>query len=410
MNCRHCDTDLCNLFIDLGAQPPSNAYLSDEMLNQCEIYLPLKLYVCDKCFLVQTQDFTVRETFFNSEYAYFSSTSTSWLLHAKEFSISMIDRFSLNEESFVVEIASNDGYLLQNFVENNVPCLGIEPTESTAKVARERGINTLEDFFGYDLSKKLISNYGKVDFLVGNNVYAHVPDINDFTKGIECILNDNGVVSLEFPHFYSLIKHNQFDTIYHEHYSYLSLNSVMQIFKKSGLRVFDVEKISTHGGSLRVLGCKDLAKYEASETILEILKSEERLGLMDMNTYNNFYEKVSGIKLRFLQFLVEAKTNNKLVVGYGAAAKGNTLLNYSGVKKDLISCVFDAAKSKQGKFLPGSQIPILNPIQIKEYDPDYVVIFPWNIKDEIVNDLSKVLSKKTKFVTVVPSLEIFPHI
>jgi hypothetical protein len=407
MICRHCKEKLKYPFLNLGYAPPSNAYLAKEDLDKPEITYPLKLFICDNCWLVQTQDYTSADELFSNDYAYFSSTSQSWLQHAADFSQTIINRLNLNKESFVIEIASNDGYLLKNFVEHKIPCLGIEPTDSTADFAEKNGVPTLRKFFGVQTAKN-ISKEGKLaDLVCGNNVYAHVPDINDFTSGLKIIMKPNAVVTLEFPHLLRLLENNQFDTVYHEHFSYLSLISVINIFTKFGLRIFNVEELSTHGGSLRIYGCHmdSLIINEPSVDIL--LKKEIAFGMKNLKLYKNFQTKADKIKDDFLLFLLSEKKKSSIVVGYGAAAKGNTLMNYAGIKPDLINSVFDAAPSKQNKFMPGNHLPILSPDKIKDIKPDFVIIFPWNIADEVISQIgSLVRSWGGRFVVAVPKLEI----
>ena len=402
MKCRHCHSELNNLLIDLGAQPPSNSYLRLEDLDNAEVYLPLKVYVCDECFLVQTADHTSRETFFNKDYAYFSSISSSWLEHAKKYVNEMVERFKLDENSFAIEVASNDGYLLQNFIEKKIPCLGIEPTESTAEKSISLGIQTLVEFYGTETAEIVRDKYGAADLITCNNVYAHVPDINDFTEALNISLKENGVVTIEFPHLYNLIKFCQFDTIYHEHYSYLSVSTAQKIFESKGLRIFRVDKLPTHGGSVRIYGCKFLAKHETCASVKEIIDEEERLGLRDIGSFNSFQSRSINLKLDFLEFLTKAKREGKKVCAYGAAAKGNTFINFAGVKSDLIQFVADAAPSKIGKFLPGSRIPIVSPTSVLKLQPDYVIVLPWNIVQEVKHQFSELRKYETKFVTFVP--------
>ena len=405
MKCRHCKNVLNHKLIDLGSQPPSNSYLTYKNLNCAEIYLPLKVYVCDQCYLVQTADFTQRETFFNSDYAYFSSTSKTWLAHAKSYVESIIKELDLNKDSFVIEVASNDGCLLKNFVEKKIPCIGVEPTKSTASQSKSLGISTIIDFYSVDLAKSLKTNYGGADLIVCNNVYAHVPDINNFTEALEVSLNDNGVVTIEFPHLLNLIELCQFDTIYHEHYSYLSVDTVSKIFATKGLRIFKVEEIPTHGGSVRLYACKINANYKMHKSVIEIVNREKAFGLFDLHTFHNFQSRADKIKLDLLSFLINLKLDKKVVCGYGAAAKGNTLLNYAGIKSDLLPFVADAAVAKIGKFMPGSRIPIKPPEEVIKLCPDYVIIFPWNIADEVKSQFSGLLDKGCKFVTFVPYLK-----
>lgn len=404
MKCRHCGTQLEHTFLDLGFAPPSNAYLSKDDLSRPEVYYPLKVLVCDQCWLVQTEDYTNADALFTAEYAYFSSTSSSWLAHAKRYADKMISDLGLNDASHVIEIASNDGYLLKNFVEAGVPCLGIEPTDSTAAAAEELGIPVLREFFGEALGQHLANEGKQADLIAGNNVYAHVPDINDFTKGLKAVLKPSGTITLEFPHVMRLIEHAQFDTVYHEHFSYLSLGTVNKIFAESGLRVCNVEQLSTHGGSLRVYGCHENDSRETQQTVHDLLKEEVSRGLQKLQTYINFQPRANKIKDDLLAFLIEQKRAGKSVVAYGAAAKGNTLLNYAGVKPDLLPFVYDAAHAKQGRFMPGSHIPILAPEHLSKSNPDYVLILPWNIAEEVKAQLSLSLRGSLYFVTAVPEL------
>ena len=406
MNCRHCKKTLKHTFLDLGFAPPSNSYLNKNDLKKQEIYFPLKVYVCKYCWLVQTEDYTNSEALFTSDYAYFSSTSTGWLNHAKNYADKIIKKLSLDKDSFVIEIASNDGYLLKNFLVKNIPCLGIEPTASTAKAAEKLGIPVLRRFFGENLSRQLAYKGKKANLIIGNNVYAHVPDINDFTKGLKVILKSKGTITIEFPHIMRMIEGAQFDTIYHEHFSYLSLHTVNRIFKKSGLRIYNVEELPTHGGSLRIYGCHNNDTRKTEKLVGRLLKEEKKQGLQKLTTYLNFKPRAEKIKNDLVEFLIKQKNKNKKVVAYGAAAKGNTLLNYAGIKKDLISCVYDAAKAKQGRFMPGSHIPILPPNQLYKSRANYILILPWNIASEVRKKIIIKKKNKTKFVITVPKLKI----
>lgn len=406
MNCRHCGTRLVHTFLDLGYAPPSNAYLTADGLARPETYYPLKVVVCDQCWLVQTEDYADAGDLFSDEYAYFSSTSSGWLAHAAQYSERMIERLHLNRDSHVIEVASNDGYLLRNFVAAGIPCLGIEPTASTAAAAEKLGIPVLRKFFGEALGNRLASEGRQADLIAGNNVYAHVPDINDFTRGLKAALKPEGTVTLEFPHLMRLVEKVQFDTIYHEHFSYLSLYTVARIFSSAGLRVFDVEELPTHGGSLRVFGCHDTDMRSDSDSVAEILRAEESTGLQTRAVYEQFQQRADEVKNNLLAFLVEQKQAGKSVAAYGAAAKGNTLLNYAGVKPDLLPCVYDAAPSKQGKYLPGSHIPIHPPGKLTEDRPDLVLILPWNIADEVMRQNAHVREWGGRFVTAVPELEV----
>jgi SAM-dependent methyltransferase len=386
--------------------PPSNAYLSSEKQFADEVSYPLKVWVCQHCWLVQTEDFTRAEELFTEDYAYFSSTSTSWLEHAKSYVQQVIQHRQLGANSFVVEIASNDGYLLRNFVAAGVPCLGVEPTLATAQAARDLGIEVVSDFFGVVLAEHLKQQYRAADLIIANNVLAHVPDINDFVAGVSHLLALEGVCSFEFPHLLNLLKYHQFDTIYHEHYSYLSLHSVLSVALRAGLRVWKVETLTTHGGSLRVWVCAKASTIVSEQSVKDMLHLEAEFGLNDARVYQHFQTQVDRIAQSLKLFLQQAKAQNKQVVAYGAAAKGNTLLNYCGIQVGDLPVVFDAAKSKQGKFLPGSHIPILPPEQLTNYKPDYLLILPWNIRHEIQQQLAGQLPEHCQFVTLIPELLI----
>jgi 2-polyprenyl-3-methyl-5-hydroxy-6-metoxy-1,4-benzoquinol methylase len=407
MKCRFCKTELKNVFIDLVNAPASNSFLTESQLQEPEIFYPLKVYTCHKCFLVQIDEYKKSDAIFNSDYVYFSSYSTSWLKHSEKYAKMMIDRFNYNENSLVVEVASNDGYLLQYFKHNNIPVLGIEPTSNTAEVAIKKGINSIVKFFGVELAKNLVSKKVKADLLIGNNVLAHVPDIVDFVQGIKIILKNDGVVTMEFPHLMQLVENNQFDTIYHEHFSYLSLLSVSQIFLAQGLEIFDVDEIKTHGGSLRIYAkhIEDKSK-SISQRVNLLVKKENDKKLNTLEYYANFQNKALKVKLDLLSFLIEQKKAGKKVAAYGAAAKGNTMLNFCGVKNDLIEFVVDANPHKQNHFLPASHIPVVNESYLKEQKPDFIIIFPWNLKDEIVDQLDYIKKWGGKFVIAVPKLEI----
>ncbi|MEM1368698.1 MAG: class I SAM-dependent methyltransferase [Cyanobacteria bacterium P01_H01_bin.15] len=407
MKCRHCHHPVEQSFIDLGTAPPSNAYLTAEQLRSPETYFPLRVSVCTHCWLVQTEDFAQAEDLFDSEYAYFSSFSQTWLDHAQRYVTAMTKRFELDSSSLVVEVAANDGYLLQYFQALNIPCLGIEPTASTAAAARAKGLEIVEAFFGVDQAQQLVEQGKQADLMAANNVLAHVPDINDFLAGFAILLKPQGVVTFEFPHLLQLVQNNQFDTIYHEHFSYLSLVALKHIFAANGLSVFDVESLPTHGGSLRVFAQRqDSSHYATTERVQNILQQEMRAGLLETSFYQHFQSAADRVKDDFLRFLLTAKEQGKTVVGYGAAAKGNTLLNYAGVRSDLIAFVCDRNPAKQGKFMPGSRIPILEESQISILCPDYVVIFPWNIKAEVMAQLAYVREWNGQFVTAVPHLEV----
>lgn len=406
MRCRHCATQLENTFLDLGFAPPSNAYLTADALTRPEKYYPLKIKVCSHCWLVQTEDYAQAEELFSADYAYFSSTSTGWLAHAEHYVQAMIAQLGLTQISHVIEVASNDGYLLKNFVAAGIPCLGIEPTASTATAAEQLGIPVLREFFSEVLGKKLASKGKQADLIAGNNVYAHVPDINDFTRGLKAALKPRGTITLEFPHLMQLLEHTQFDTVYHEHFSYLSLYTVSRIFEAAGLRVLNVEQLPTHGGSLRVYGCHgdDLRQTDPSVSMMHA--KEAQRGLQSMDIYNNFQVQANQVKDDLLAFLIEQKRAGKKVAAYGAAAKGNTLLNYAGIKSDLLPAVCDAALAKQGKYMPGSHIPIVAPYQLKNLELDYLLILPWNISTEIITQNMDLKRRGVKFVTAVPDLEI----
>ncbi len=407
MNCRFCQNPLTYEFVDLAGNPPSNSYLRAEQLNEPEVFYPLRVFVCEKCFLVQIDEYKKAAEIFDENYAYFSSVSKSWLEHSRKYVEMMCARFGFDENSQIIEIASNDGYLLQYFKERNVPVLGIEPTLSTAQMAREKGIESWTEFFGARLAQKLVAENRQADLLLGNNVLAHVPDLGDFVAGLKIVLKPSGIVTIEFPHVLQLVENTQFDTIYHEHFSYFSLHTVKQIFAAHGLTIFDVEEISTHGGSLRIFaqhGGNDI--QEISETVENLLAKEKRFGLTELKYYLDFQPKVDKIKHDLLTFLIEQKQNGKRIAAYGAAAKGNTLLNYCGVKKDLVAFVVDASPHKQGFFMPASHIPIVNESYVKNEKPDFVIILPWNIKDEIIEQLSYIRDWNGKFVIAVPALKI----
>ena len=406
MKCRHCLTALEHTFLDLGFAPASNAYLKLGDLTKPEKYYPLKIKVCEVCWLVQTEDYTEADELFSDAYAYFSSISSSWLAHAAKYAEKIIRQLHLNEDSFVIEVASNDGYLLKNFIAAGIPCLGIEPTASTAVVAEHLGIAVMREFFGEKVGNQLAVNGKKADLIIGNNVFAHVPDINDFTRGLKAALKPLGTITLEFPHLMRLIEHAQFDTVYHEHFSYLSLHTATSIFKSNGLKVWDVEELPTHGGSLRIFGCHIDDPRPCTTGLESLLAEETKYGLRNMDTYLSFQIRANKVKDDLLSFLIEQKRAGKKVAAYGAAAKGNTLLNYAGVKPDLLDFVYDAADSKQGKFMPGSHIPILSPSVLIKQRPDYLLILPWNIASEVKQQNALLAELGTKFVTAVPSLEI----
>lgn len=404
MNCRHCRSPLEHTFLDLGFSPPSNAYLAEHDLSAPELYYPLKLKVCEQCWLVQTEDYAQADELFGNDYAYFSSVSQSWLDHAVVYAEMITARLGLDAQSLVVEVAANDGYLLKNFVSAGIPCLGIEPTASTAAAAENLGIPILREFFGKALARRLVEEGMQADLIAGNNVYAHVPDINDFTAGLQMALKPGGTITLEFPHLMRLLEGTQFDTVYHEHFSYLSLHTVCRIFASANLRVWDVEEIPTHGGSLRIYGCHADDVRGGTQAVASLLEEEKSRGMCQLLAYEDFQSRVDWVKNNLVNFLIEQKKAGKIVVAYGAAAKGNTLLNYGGIKPDLLPYVCDAGPSKQGKFLPGTHIPIVPPAMLRELRPDVVLILPWNIADEIVVQQNCVREWGGKFMVAIPEL------
>lgn len=407
MKCRLCQSDVTRSFVDLGHQPPSNAYLTEEQLDQPEITYPLHAFVCEQCWLVQLPEHARADQLFTNEYAYFSSVSSTWVSHARRYVEEMVPRFGLNENSLVVEIASNDGYLLQFVKQAGIPCVGIEPTTSTAVAAREKGIETIEEFFGEAFARGFVESRPRADLLLGNNVLAHVPDLNDFVAGAAAILAPDGVVTFEFPHLMRLMEGLQFDTIYHEHYSYLSFTTVCRLFEQHGLRMFDVQELPTHGGSLRVFGTPASGTmHQPTGAVAELQQREQLKGMQHTDWYDGFQPRVNQVKNDLLRFLLEQHREGRLVVGYGAAAKGNTLLNYAGVRSDMIPFVCDAAPSKQGKYLPGSHITILNPDNIRDTKPAIVLILPWNIAPEVVGDLQFIGDWGGQFAIAVPQLSI----
>ncbi|MGH1488616.1 MAG: methyltransferase domain-containing protein [Acidimicrobiales bacterium] len=405
MDCRHCKTELHLVFVDLDSSPPSNAYLTDPSV--AEAAYPLRVLVCDSCWLVQTEDYAAADELFSADYAYFSSYSESWLQHSERYVQAMIERLQLAEKSCVMEVAANDGYLLQYVLAAGIPCYGVEPTASTAKVAREKGIDIVEEFFGVELGRRLAAEGRAADLTAANNVLAHVPDINDFVGGFAEVLKPAGVSTFEFPHLGLLVSEGLFDTIYHEHYSYLSLTAVNRIFAENGLTVFDVEKITTHGGSLRVFAQRsDTGSRPIESTVADLLSEEAAAGVPTAAYYEGFQPRVDAIRHDLLEFLSTAAADGKSVAAYGAAAKGNTLLNYSGVGSEQVLFVVDANPHKQGQYLPGSHIPIVAESVLKEQRPDYVLVLPWNLMGEIAAQLSYIAEWDGKLVRAVPSLEI----
>jgi 2-polyprenyl-3-methyl-5-hydroxy-6-metoxy-1,4-benzoquinol methylase len=407
MKCRHCYGELTLSLVDLGSAPPSNAYLTKQSIHTPEKWFPLRVLVCTDCWLVQTEDFTQADELFDADYAYFSGFSKSWLDHCQKYVSDVVQRFKLNSESHIIEVAANDGYLLQYVKEIGIPCLGIEPTASTAKVARAKGLQVIESFFGIDLANELASQDLQADLTIANNVLAHVPDINDFISGFAVLLKYQGVAVFEFPHLKRLVDGNQFDTVYHEHFSYLSLVAMKQVFLRNGLSIFDAEEHPTHGGSLRVFAQRsDTGQHLLCKRLTDLIQIEEVAGLCTSDYYKKFQARADKIKNEFLSFLLGAKRQGKTVVGYGAAAKGNTLMNYAGIRPDLISFIVDLNPAKQGKFMPGSRIPIVSEDELRLMKPDYVVIFPWNLKEEIINQLSYIREWQGEFITAVPELTL----
>lgn len=407
MKCRHCGSELQLPFLDLGNAPPSNAYLTNEALRRPEIWFPLRVLVCERCWLVQTEDHAGRESLFAQDYAYFSSFSSTWLQHAKLYVDQMVNRFSLNQNSCVVEVAANDGYLLQYVMQKSIPCYGIEPTKSTASAARLKGVEIIERFFGLELAHELVRAGKQAELIVANNVLAHVPDINDFVSGFSRLLKPQGVATFEFPHLMRMVQEVQFDTAYHEHYSYLSLTAVQRVFAANGLTVFDVEELPTHGGSLRVFAQRtDTGIHALKSSVTNLLESEIKAGVQTNAFYEAFQNQAQNIKDDLLTFLIDAKRRGLKVGVYGAAAKGNTLLNFAGIRPDLLPYVVDKNPSKQNKYMPGSRIPIVEESHLKADRPDLILILPWNLRDEVMAQLSYVHEWGGCFVTAVPKLEV----
>ena len=407
MNCRFCNNKVVNDFADLGFSPPSNSFLSEEQLNQSETFYPLKVQVCSSCFLVQVDEYAKHDEIFDKDYIYFSSYSSSWLEHARNYTDMMIKRFNFNHESNVFEIASNDGYLLQYFKEKNINVLGIEPTRNTADVAISKGIETMVRFFGKKLALELQKKENYADLILGNNVLAHVPDINDFVSGLPLVLKKDGVITFEFPHLMELILNNQFDTIYHEHFSYLSLHVVNLIFNKHNLKIFDVDQIKTHGGSLRIYATHSNNNNQSVlNNVKDLLNKELQFGINSIEKYNSFQNLTELVKDDLLTFLINAKKHNKKVIGYGAAAKGVTLLNFSGIRKDLIKFIVDKSPHKIGTYIPGVHIPVMAEDEIRKHKPDYILILPWNLKSEIISQLNYANEWGCKFVVAIPSLKV----
>jgi SAM-dependent methyltransferase len=406
MLCRHCQNSLNHVFVDLGSSPPSNAYLTAEDLKKPEKWFPLRVLVCEKCWLVQTEDFAQADELFNAEYAYFSGFSTTWLAHCERYVSDMAERFGLSPKSHVVEVAANDGYLLQYVKARGIPCTGVEPTASTASAARQRGISIVEEFFGVSLAERLASDHLQADLTVANNVLAHVPNINDFVAGFAKLLKPQGVATFEFPHLLQLVQQNQFDTIYHEHFSYLSLTAVQSIFAANGLQIFDVQELETHGGSLRVFAQRsDTGQETLQASVGILLESEVAAGVSTLSFYSGFQARAEKVKNDFLEYLIAARREGRRVAAYGAAAKGNTLLNFAGVRSDLIEFVVDRNPAKQGKFLPGSRIPIVGEECLRAATPEEIVILPWNLDKEVKSQLQYCTEWSARFIVAVPHLQ-----
>ena len=405
-NCRFCNSELTKVFVSLGKTPLANSYLTAETLHQMEPFYPLDVFVCEKCLLVQLLEFEKPKNIF-SVYAYFSSYSESWLVHSEKYVQYMIERFGFDEKSLVVELGSNDGYLLQYFMKKNIPVVGIEPAKNVAQIAIEKGIETHMAFFGTDFARNFVKKTKRPGLIIGNNIFAHVPELNDFVAGMKILLADDGIITLEFPHLLRIIKENQFDTIYHEHFSYFSLQTAMKVFEAHNLDIFDVEELSTHGGSLRVFAKhKEDQSRPVSDSIKNLLDREIEAGLDKVDCYFAFGERVKDIKRGILDFFNNIRREGKTIVGYGAPAKGNTLLNYCGIKTDFLDYTVDLNPHKQNKYLPGSHIPIYAPDRIRETRPDFVFILPWNLKDEIIDQISYVREWGGKFVVPIPKIQV----
>lgn len=404
--CRFCATPLTRTFSDLGMSPLSNAFVKPQALDRMERFYPLHAYVCESCFLVQLEQFASPEEIFD-DYAYFSSYSQSWLKHCEAYTGQMMSRFGLAGQHQVIEIASNDGYLLKYFKALGVPVLGIEPADNVAKVAQAAGVDTLVKFFGTETATELAKKGTRADLLLGNNVLAHVPDLNDFVSGMKILLKPQGVITMEFPHLLRMIESNQFDTIYHEHFSYLSFQTVEKVFTHHGLSMFDVEELPTHGGSIRIYAQhRETGKQPVDQRVVAMQKQEADFGLGKLETYTGFAEQVTRTKQALLEFLIGAKRSGKTVVGYGAAAKGNTLLNYCGIRQDFLDYVVDSSLYKQGLYLPGTRLPIFSPEKIRETKPDYVLILPWNLKNEVMEQMAYIREWGGKFVIPIPSVQV----
>ena len=406
MKCRFCAAPLDQVFLDLGTAPPSNAYLAPAALAAPETYFPLKLHTCTQCWLVQVDEVASHAALFAPDYAYFSSFSTSWLAHAERYVATAVERLGLHRDSLVMEIASNDGYLLQYVAARGIPCVGIEPTAGTAAAARAKGIETIERFFGREFATGFVAERGRADLIAGNNVLAHVPDLNDFVAGLALALAPQGTITVEFPHLLELVAHRQFDTVYHEHFSYFSLHTVRAVFAAQGLRVYDVERLPTHGGSLRLWACHAEAARADEPAVAALAATEAAAGMLDPAYYAGFQAAADAVKDEFVAFLIEQKRQGRKLAAYGAAAKGNTLLNYAGVRADLLPYVVDASPHKQGRFLPGSRIPVVAEDHLRADRPDVVVILPWNLRAEITAQLAYIRAWGGRFAVAVPRLEL----
>lgn len=409
MHCRHCAAPVTLALADLGTAPPSNAYVRAAALRTPERWYPLRIVVCTQCWLVQTQDFARANDLFDADYAYFSSYSSSWLAHARNYVRDMVMRWSLGARSMVVEVAANDGYLLQYVMDRGIPCLGVEPTASTAAAARAQGIPIVQEFFGVDLARQLLAKGHAADLMVANNVLAHVPDINDFVAGFAVLLKPQGVATFEFPHLLQLVQHSQFDTLYHEHFSYLSLTAVQRIFAAKGLTIIDVQTLPTHGGSLRVTACRsDSVAHPVAPAVAQMLAQEVEAGMCQPDFYTSFQAQCVRIKRELLTFLLDAQARGLKVGAYGAAAKGNTLLNYAGVRPDLLPYVVDKNPAKQGQYLPGSRIPVVDEAHLRAHQPEVVLIFPWNLQAEVMEQLAYVRAWGGRFAVAVPRWQELP--
>jgi len=405
MKCRFCQSDLNDVFLDLGSAPPSNAFLDASQLQAPELYFPLKLFTCGNCRLVQVDEVQSHDAIFDNDYVYFSSFSSSWLDHAGRYVDEAVARLDLKASSLVMEIASNDGYLLQYVKERGIPCIGVEPTGGTADAARAKGVETIGEFFGHEFARRFVRDRGKADLIVANNVFAHVPDVNDFTAGLSEVLADDGTITIEFPHLMQLVAERQFDTVYHEHFSYFSLHTATAIFAAQGLAVWDVQELPTHGGSLR-LWISHARVRTVTDRVELLLRREREAGMLDDAYYRDFQRKADDVKNDCLQFLIEQRAAGKRIAAYGAAAKGNTLLNYAGVRSDLLPFVVDASPYKQGKWLPGSRIPVVEETRLREEKPDFIWILPWNLRQEIMAQLDYAREWGARFVVAVPRLEV----